>query len=104
MKFAEYNKEQKRKSDELITEDELEEYQNSDRSKYHREDNGKQAATYGYEKRMKFIEKFKEDRAEEDNTTNWELCLLEEREKLKWRYKNSNSLRAAFTKYEKKKQ
>jgi hypothetical protein len=53
---------------------------------------------------VKFIEKSKEDRAEEDKTMSWELYLLEEREKLKWRYKNSNSLRAAFTKCEKKKQ
>jgi hypothetical protein len=101
---AEYNKEQKRKSDELITEDDLEEYQNTELSKYQRADDGEQATTSDYEERMKFIKKFKEDRTEEDKTMSWELCLLEGREKLKWSYKNANSLRAAFAKYEKKKQ
>ncbi|GAA5798538.1 hypothetical protein HPULCUR_003943 [Helicostylum pulchrum] len=69
-----------------------------------RADNGEQATTSDYKERMKFIEKFKEDRTEEGKTMSWELCLLEGREKLKWCYKNSNSLRAAFAKYEKKKQ
>lgn len=82
---AGYNREQKRKSDELIiTEDDLQEYQDTDRSKYQRADNGEQATTSDYKERMKFIEKFKEDRAEEEGKTmNWELCLLEGREKLK---------------------
>jgi len=53
---------------------------------------------------MKFNEEFKEDRAKVGKTMAWELCLLEGREKLKWCYKNFNSLRAAFAKYEKKKQ
>ncbi|KAM3578695.1 hypothetical protein VKS41_008895 [Umbelopsis sp. WA50703] len=102
--FAEYNKQQKRKLDELVTEDDLEEYQNAGRSKNQRADEDEQATTSDYEARMKFVEKFKRDRAEEDKAMSWELCLLEGREKLKWNYKNSNSLRAAFAKYEKKKQ
>lgn len=99
---AEYNREQKRKSDELITEDDLQECQDTNRSKYQKADSGEQATTSDYKERMKFIEKFKEDRAEEGKMMSWELCLLEGREKLKWCYKNSNSLRATFAKYEKK--
>jgi hypothetical protein len=102
--FSEYNKQQKRKLDELLTEDDLEEYQIAGRSKNQRADEDEQATTSDYEARMKFVEKFKRDRAEGDKAMSWELCLLEGREKLKWNYKNSNSLRAAFAKYEKKKQ
>jgi len=86
---ADFNKKQKRKSDELSTED---------------ADNVEQAADSDCEKRMKFVKKFKENRADEGKQMSWELCLLEGREKLKWSYKNANSLRAAFAKYEKKKQ
>ncbi|KAL7330048.1 hypothetical protein PS15p_205042 [Mucor circinelloides] len=104
---AGYNREQKTKSDQLITEDDLQEYQDTDRSKYQRTDNREQATTSDYKERMKFIEKFKEDNTDEEGKTmSCELfcLLLEGREKLKWCYKNSNSLRAAFAKYEKKKQ
>ncbi|KAI8051065.1 uncharacterized protein B0P05DRAFT_562817 [Gilbertella persicaria] len=80
---AEYNREQKRKSDELITEDDLQECQDTDRFKCQRADNDEQVTTSDYKERMKFIEKFKEDRAEEGKTMSWKLCLLEGREKLK---------------------
>jgi hypothetical protein len=62
--------------DELVTEDDLEEYQNAGSCKNQRADEDEQATTSDYEARMKFVEKFKRDRAEEDKAMSWELCLL----------------------------
>ncbi|KAM3589908.1 hypothetical protein VKS41_000763 [Umbelopsis sp. WA50703] len=46
--FSEYNKQQKRKLDELLTEDDLEEYQIAGRSKNQRADEDEQATTSDY--------------------------------------------------------
>lgn len=48
---------QKRKSDELITEDDLQECQDPNRSKYQIADSGEQATTSDYKKRMRSLKK-----------------------------------------------
>lgn len=90
---AEYNKEQKRKSGKLSTEDDLEDYQNTKRFKYQKTKSGEsseeddinecqqQAITSDYDEGMEFTKKFQTNRAEKGKTMSRELCLLEGRQK-----------------------
>lgn len=55
---AKYNKQQKRKSDELATSDDSED--DAGRSKYQKADNGEQVKVPDYKERMAFIEKFRD--------------------------------------------
>lgn len=74
---TQYNREQKRKAEQ--------DCQDSSLSKYQKAANEEQSTTPDYHNRMKFVEKFRADRAEEDLMMNWELCLLEGRERMKWK-------------------
>ncbi|KAI8096089.1 hypothetical protein BDF21DRAFT_448197 [Thamnidium elegans] len=88
---------QKRKSDALSAEDDVEDDENTEGRKYQKTKSGgsskegyvnddqQQAITSNYEERMEVIKKFIQDRAEKDKAMSWELCLLEARQKCNWK-------------------
>ncbi|CAO3700916.1 unnamed protein product [Rhizopus stolonifer] len=108
LQYYEYSKQQKRKYDELSVGNSLEEYQEMERIKYQKTESAgpsqQQEAQSEFEIRMAFVEKFMEGRNERGEPMNWEICLLEGRRELNWKYKSATSLRTAYIRFGKRKQ
>lgn len=88
-----YSIQQKRKFDEVTSENYLSEDQDLDEPIEIKDAN---------DKSMDFVEIFKKERAEKGIKMNWKLCLAEGKKRFGWKYKNGESLRVQFSKHKKK--
>lgn len=93
LQSLQYSTQQKRKFDEITSENYFSKDQDSNESI---------EMQNVHNVSMNFVKIFKKERAAKGMKMNWKLCLGEGKKRFDWKYKNEESLRVLFSEHEKK--